>query len=124
MVKYKLPEGFKIERNPNIEHTWWFYKIPNVLNKSASYTSLISLVKDCIEYNKRLETLEKVKPLLKSGFSIEVPIDDPVNYLFYGRERIASSGIIEELVLIADKAEVNFELVNRLNNGEEIEINE
>lgn len=124
MVRYKLPEGFKIERNPNIEHTWWFYKLSNDSNKSASYTSLKSLVKDCIEYNKRLETLEKVKPLLKLGFSIEVPIDDPVNYLFYGKERIASSGLITELALIAEKVEVNFELVNRLNNGEEIEISE
>lgn len=120
-VKLKLPEGFRIERDKTIENAFYFYQIPNQLNKSNSFTSLKSLIEDCISYNNRLEKLKKVK--LKSGFTIEVPINDSVNHLYYRREIIASSGIIEELVAIADRAETNFELVNRLNNGEEIEIN-
>lgn len=122
-VKLKLPEGFRIERDKSIENAFYFYQIPNQLNKSNSFTSLKSLIEDCISYNDRLKKLEKIKSQLKSGFTIEVPINDSINHLYYRREIIASSGIIEELVTIADRAETNFELMNRLNNGEEIELN-
>lgn len=121
IMKYKLPEGFKIERNNNIENTFQYYKISDSREKSNSFTSLCSLIKDCVEYDKRLKTKNSIK--LKPGFIIEVSITDPVSYLYYGKEKIASSGIIEELAIIADNTETNLKLMDRLNNGEEVEIN-
>lgn len=119
-MKLKLPIGYRIERDLQINDTFYFYKIPNILEKSNSYTCLKSLVRDCIDYNDRLNKLGKIK--LKPGFRIEIFINDPINYLYYKKERIATSNIIEELVSIAEKAKINYDLIEKLNNGEEIEI--
>lgn len=119
-MKLKLPVGYKIERDLQISDTFYFYKIPKMLEKSNSYTCLKSLIKDCIDYDDRLSKLEKIK--LKPGFRIEIFINDPVNYLYYKKERIATSGIIEDLISIAEKAKINYDLIEKLNNGEEVEI--
>lgn len=120
MVRLKLPLGYRVERDPNIENSFRFYEISNVLLKSNTYISLKSLIEDCIDYDKRVDKLKQIK--LNPGFRIETSINDPISYLFYNRERIASSSIIEDLIVVAEKAETNYTLMNKLNNGEEIEI--
>lgn len=119
-MRLKLPPDFKIGKDSRIENTFYFYKISNILEKSASYTSLKSLLEDCISYNKRLEELKTLE--LKPNFTIRVYIEDSVSNLFYKNERIASNTSLIELKNIADQSEPIYNQIDRLNNGEEIEL--